>query len=266
MLKWNVEPEIVQIGPFALRYYSLMFVIGFLISGEYVKKLFIKYGKNPEAVNSLVTHLIVGMIIGARLGHCLFYEPDYYLMHPLEILKVWEGGLASHGGYVGVLIAVWIFMKKHKDLTYFFVMDLIAGPCLFVGGLIRIGNLFNSEIVGEPSNLPWAIVFEKVDHFPRHPAQIYEAIGYFTVAFILCMMERKRFKVWPPGTILSMAIMLSFTFRFFIEFTKAEQSTLTIFNAINMGQLLSVVFAIFGVGLFVYARKRNLDKVKQVTR
>lgn len=167
---WNVDPEILHIGPFVLRYYSLMFVIGFLTMGHYVGKLFKQEGKNPEDVSSLTTYLIVGMLIGSRLVHCLFYDPQHYISHPLEILKVWEGGLASHGGYIGVIIATLIFLRKHPEHNFFHLLDMIAGPCLFVGGLIRIGNLMNSEIYGAPSSLPWAITFIRVDNLPRHPS------------------------------------------------------------------------------------------------
>ena len=257
MIKWNVDPEIVSIGPLALRYYSLMFVIGFVTMSEYAKKLFAKYGKDPEAVGSLTTHIIVGMLIGSRLAHCLFYEPQYYLANPLLILKVWEGGLASHGGYVGVFVGTWLFLKKHKDFQFLWVMDLVAGPALFVGGLIRLGNLFNSEIYGNVTDVPWAFVFERVDMFPRHPAMLYESIGYFTIAFILMWMERKKFNVWPKGTIVAWSVIISFTFRFFIEFVKAEQSTLTIFNAINMGQVLSIVCVLLGFVLMWFARKNH---------
>lgn len=254
-MTWNVDPEILSIGFFSLRYYSLMFILGFLLMGEYVKKLFAKYGRDPELVSSLTTHIIVGMLIGSRLVHCLFYEPQYYLTHIVDILKIWEGGLASHGGYLGVIIAVWIFMKKHPELKFFWIMDLIAGPCLFVGGLIRIGNLFNSEIVGRASDVPWAIIFQRVDPFPRHPAQVYEAIGYFTVAGILFWMEKKKFKEWKKGSILAAAMVLSFAFRFFIEFVKDEQATITISSAVNMGQLLSVAFVIAGIILWFKVQK-----------
>lgn len=254
-MTWNVDPELLSIGPFSLRYYSLMFIIGFLLMGEYVRRLFAKYGKDPELVSSLTTHIIAGMLIGSRLVHCVFYEPQYYFSHPLDILKIWEGGLASHGGYLGVIIAVWVFMRKHPEVRFFWIMDLIAGPCLFVGGLIRIGNLFNSEIVGRHSDVPWAIIFQRVDPFPRHPAQIYEAIGYFTIAGILFWMEKKKFQEWKKGSILAAAIILSFTFRFFIEFVKEEQATIAMSSLINMGQWLSVAFVIGGIILWFRVQK-----------
>lgn len=259
-MTWNADPVLLQLGPFELRYYSLMFVIGFILMGQYVGKLFKNHGKDPELVSNLTTYIIVGMLIGARLAHCLFYEPDYYLSNPIDILKVWEGGLASHGGYAGVLIAVYLFLKRHPDLNFFWILDLIVGPCLFVGGLIRIGNFFNSEIVGIPSDIPWAIVFERVDNIPRHPAQLYEAIGYFTIAAILMWVAKHKFEAWPRGTNLALAIILSFTFRFFIEFFKDEQSQLIMSRSINMGQWLSVAFVALGfVYLFVINKRTKIS-------
>ncbi len=253
---WNVDPEIFSIGFFSLRYYSLMFIIGFLVMGEYVRKLFKKYDQDPELVSSLTTHIIVGMLIGSRLVHCLFYEPQYYFANPIDILKIWEGGLASHGGYLGVIIAVWFYMKKHKDLNFFWMLDLLAGPCLFVGGLIRVGNLFNSEILGKPTRLPIGVIFQRVDPFPRHPAMVYEAIGYFSVAMILFMLERKKFTQWKKGSIFAIAIILAFTFRFFIEFVKDEQATFRLTSLLNMGQLLSIAFVLGGILLWFKLQKR----------
>lgn len=257
MMRWNIDPELIRLGPVAIRYYSLMFVIGFFTMEKYVKGVFRKLGKNPELVSSLTVYIIVGTFVGARLAHCFFYEPSYYLSNPLSIFKVWEGGLASHGGYTGVLISVMLFLKKHKDLKFFWLMDIIVAPCLFVGGLIRIGNFFNSEIVGAPTNLPWAIVFERVDLVPRHPAQIYESIGYFTISFILYTLFKNKFDKWAHGSILAVAIVLSFTFRFFIEFFKENQSTISEGLFINMGQILSIVFVIFGIVLFKKIQKKK---------
>lgn len=250
-MSWNVEPEIIKIGPFAIRYYSLMFVVGFFSMGKYVSILFKDDGKNPEDVSALTTYIIVGMLIGARLAHCLFYDPSYYFQHPLETLYVWEGGLASHGGYTGVIVAVFLFLKKHPKHHFFKLMDMVAGPCLFVGGLIRIGNFMNSEIYGRPTTLPWGVVFERVDAIPRHPAQLYEAFGYFVIAGLLSYLYHKKANTWRSGTILSIAIVLSFFFRFLIEFTKDEQSSLFSNPTINMGQWLSVLFMAMGIVLFL---------------
>lgn len=259
MIRWNASPELFQIGGFALRYYSLMFVLGFVLMGYYVQGLFKKYGKDPELVGSLTNHIIIGMLIGARLSHCLFYEPEYYLKNPLDILKVWEGGLASHGGFLGVIISVKVFFNKHKDLPFLWLMDLVSGPCLFVGGLIRIGNLFNSEIYGEPTTVPWAFIFEQVDNLPRHPTQIYESLGYFTISFILCLMVKKKNGIWAQGSVLAAAIIMSFSFRFLIEFLKGEQSSITAQFPINMGQVLSLVFIAGGVYLYKRVNKASLN-------
>src|SRR5690606_7043043 len=224
-MKWNVDPELIKIGPLAIRYYSLMFVIGFFTMEKYVKNVFSRLGKNPELVSSLTVYIIVGTLLGARLVHCVFYEPGYYFSNPLAILKIWEGGLASHGGYAGVLIAVMLFLRKHKDINFYWLMDIIVAPCLFVGGLIRLGNFFNSEIYGPPTDMPWGVVFERVDLVARHPTQLYESIGYFTISFILYRLFKTKFGKWKNGTNLAVAIILSFSFRFFIEFVKENEST-----------------------------------------
>lgn len=254
---WNVDPVFLRLGAFEIRYYGLMFALGFLTMDLYVKSLFKKHGKDPELVSSLTTHIVIGMLVGARLAHCLFYEPEIYLSHPIEILKIWEGGLASHGGYAGVLVAVWIYLKKHKDLSFLWIMDLIVGPCLFLGGLIRLGNLFNSEILGHVYEGPFSVVFKRIDNIPRHPAQVYESIGYFTIAAILMWVAKNKFTTLTRGMNLVLAIVLSFTFRFFIEFFKDEQSELVVTNAINMGQWLSLAFVIGGLGLFFYLKKKK---------
>lgn len=256
-MKWNIDPVMVSLGPLSIRYYSLMFVIGFITMEKYVKGLFKKAGKDPELVSSLTVHIIAGTFVGARLAHCFFYDPGYYLSNPLAILKVWEGGLASHGGFAGVIIAVWIFFRKHKDLNFMWLMDCIAGPCLFVGSLIRIGNFFNSEIVGRPTDVPWAITFLKVDPLPRHPAMLYESFGYFCISLILAYMFKAKKADSKNGTVLATAIVLSFAFRFFIEFLKDNQSTISQNAPINMGQILSLVFASFGVFLFLKIRSQK---------
>ncbi len=254
---WDVDPVLLHLGPFELRYYSLMFVVGFFSMDLYVKGLFKQHGKDPELVSSLTTHLVLGMLVGSRLAHCLFYEPDYYLSNPIEILKVWEGGLASHGGYVGVMVAVWVYLRKHKDLTFLWIMDLIAGPCLFVGGLIRLGNFFNSEILGDPTSGPLGVIFTRVDQIPRHAVQLYESMGYFTIAFILMAVARYKFLSWPRGINLVIAIILSFTFRFFIEYLKDEQSQMVFTEAINMGQWLSLAFVAGGFVLMAKVMKKQ---------
>ncbi len=256
---WNVEPIFLEIGPIALRYYSFMFLIGFMSMDYYVKKQFSLHGKNPEAVSSLTNHIVLGMLVGSRLVHCFFYDPEYYFSNPLEIPMIWKGGLASHGGYMGVIIAVIFFLKKHKDLQFYWVMDMIAGPCALVGGLIRLGNFFNSEIIGRAADVPWAITFLRVDNIARHPAQLYESIGYFTIAGILIYLTRKKFNELYRGTLLCWALIMSFGYRFFIEFFKENQSSISKGLALNMGQILSLV--IVSAFFFWWLRIRAINKV-----
>lgn len=192
---WNVDPVIFQIGGFGLRYYPLCFIIGFTVGYLYTEKRFLANGFTKEQVDSMLTHLILGTIIGARLGHCLFYEPEYYLSNPILILKVWQGGLASHGGIAGILTAIYLYLRKWKSMSFFWLVETMIPPIMFTLGMIRIGNFFNSEIIGKITDVPWAVIFERVDPNPRHPSQIYEAIGYFAIAAIMyfwCNKEAKK--------------------------------------------------------------------------
>lgn len=246
---WDVDPEIFRIGPLAIRYYSLAFVLGFFLSEKYVASILIpKYNFDEKQVSALLFYALTGTFIGARLGHVIFYQPSYYLSNPIEIIQVWKGGLASHGGYVGVLIAIFLYLKKYKNITFFNLMDIIAAPCLFVGSLIRLGNLMNSEILGRPSNVPWAFVFKRVDLIARHPTQIYESIGYFTISVILYFLYQKKVKShWSGGRVLGFAMWISFTFRFFIEYFKENQVAFESGMFVNMGQVLSIPFILLGV-------------------
>lgn len=257
-MTWNPSPILFEIGPIAIRYYSLMFIIGFVSMGFYVKRIFVNAQKDPKLVDSLTNYLIVGMLVGSRLAHCFFYDPGYYLSHPLEILMVWKGGLASHGGYLGIILAMSLFSKKHKKISMLWLFDVVAGPAVFVGGLIRLGNFFNSEIIGRATDLPWAITFSSIDNIPRHPAQLYESIGYFSLSLFYMLLYKK--KSLHSGGVISIAIITAFLFRFFVEFVKDNQSTLSTNLPINMGQILSLVFVIVGIVLF-FKTKKNIHQI-----
>ena len=258
-MHWNIDPVIFSFGSFELRYYPLMFIIAFVLMEKVVVKIFENKGKNPEICSTLLTYIILGMIIGARLGHCLFYDPGYYLTHPLEIFMTWKGGLASHGGFFGVFVGVYLALKKYPgQVPYLWLMDTIAGPCLFVAGFIRLGNLFNSEIYGKVTKVPWGIVFDRVDPLVRHPSQIYESLGYFTISGILFYLYRKFSDNWGHGKITGIALMISFGFRFLVEFTKDNQSEISQALPINMGQILSL--AAVGAGFWFYKRAIKLRK------
>jgi prolipoprotein diacylglyceryl transferase len=201
----------------------------------------------------------VGTIIGARLGHVLLYQPDYYLAHPWEILMIWEGGLASHGGFAGVLIALYLYLKKHRDMSFLQLADRLAAPCLLAAAMIRIGNFFNSEIIGTPSTLPWAVVFARVDPLPRHPAMLYEALAYFVVFCALYVAYWKTPIIKYPGRTLGISLATCFLARFLIEFAKENQVSFENQLPLNMGQLLSIPFILAGLYL-IYASSEKVRK------
>jgi prolipoprotein diacylglyceryl transferase len=248
MITWDVDPEIFRVGPIAIRYYSLGFVLAFILGEKYVFGITSKkYNWSSKEMSSYLTYLIAGTFIGARFGHVLFYQPDYYLSNPIEIFQVWKGGLASHGGYVGVLLAVWLYIKKFKNISYLASMDIVAAPALFAGSLIRLGNLMNSEIIGHQTDVPWAFVFKRVDLIPRHPSQIYEFMGYFSIAVFLWFLYKRFGDTWKEGRILGFAMWVSFLFRAFVETFKENQVMFENDMTFNMGQLLSVPFIIIGL-------------------
>ncbi len=219
-LIWNVSPEIFTLGPFAPRWYGILFVSGFLVGYGIMIQIYRAEKRSSENLSSLLSYLLIGTIVGARLGHVLFYQPDYYLWRPWEILMIWQGGLASHGGFLGVLIAIYLYLKKYRDMTFIELCDRLTIAILPAAALIRIGNFFNSEIIGVPSTAPWAVIFARVDNIPRHPAMLYEAMCYLLVFCVLYLVYWKTDIIKIPGRILGAAFTASFTARFLIEFVK----------------------------------------------
>lgn len=249
---WDIDPVLIQIwGPFGIRWYSLFFLIGF-ITGHAAFGSFLRDADKPVHLRDpLLYYIVFGTIIGARLGHCLFYDPIYYLTHPLKILQTWEGGLASHGGYLGVMIAVYLFSRKHKETPFFWLADRVAIVAILSGGFIRLGNLFNSEIIGKPADVPWAFVFPRIDQIPRHPTQIYEALAYFFVAAVLYIVYRAADRKPLEGRLYGLVMVLGYCLRFFIEMFKENQEKFEDAMFLNMGQLLSVPFILIGICLIM---------------
>lgn len=257
---WNIDPEIFKIGAFGPRYYGLLFATGFMVGYQIMKKIFLHEGYKEEDLSSLLFHLMVGTIVGARLGHCLFYEPTYYLSNPLEILKIWKGGLASHGGSLGVLTAIYIYHRKNPAQKYLWLADRLAIGTAFTAACIRLGNFFNSEILGKVTDLPWAIVFERFDANPRHPSMLYESFSYLCVFFVLMYLYNRYKENTRPGLLLGTLMTWAFTSRIFIELTKENQVAFENNMFMNMGQLLSIPFIIIGVLLMTGVYK-NIIKV-----
>jgi phosphatidylglycerol---prolipoprotein diacylglyceryl transferase len=252
---WNVSPEIISFGGFGLRWYSLLFLAGFLIGYKITFQIFKKEKINLSYVEPLFTYMFLGTLLGARLGHILFYEPEVFIEEPLRVLKVWEGGLASHGGVIGIVISLYIFSRRYKIPGYLWLLDRLAIPSALAAALIRVGNFFNSEILGRPTDVPWAITFAKIDDVPRHPAQLYEAICYFVVFGLLVFFYKKANFRKAHGFFMGLLLVMIFGFRFFVEFLKEHQVDFEKSLPLDMGQLLSIPFVLVGIFLIWRSRK-----------
>lgn len=258
---WNPDLVAVRIGGFALRWYSLCWLLGLLAAFLIVRKLYQEQKIKPELFDPLFIYCFIGILIGSRLGHCLFYEPDYFLSsgkHMVEmVLPIhfladgsWKftgyEGLASHGGTIGLIIALWLYVRRTK-VNLWRVLDNVAIATPVTACLIRLGNLMNSEIIGKATDVPWAFIFERVDLLPRHPGQLYEAIAYALFFFIGWYLYRKQPQRVGTGFFFGLCITLIFTARFFIEFTKDIQEAFEASMLLNMGQLLSLPFIALGL-------------------
>lgn len=254
---WNADPVIFSIGPVEIRYYgiawALMFGIGMILFDRFIKR----EGLPEKTFDSVFWWATLSSIIGARLGHCLFYDPVYYLSNPIEIFKIWEGGMASHGGALGLLIGLWFFARRN-NLPYIWPLDRVMLVVTIGGMAIRLANLMNSEVYGVETSLPWGFIFVRNNEvMPKHPTQIYEAICYLITFVILYWMYfRKDLARRRPGLMLGVGLIGVFVSRFFIEFIKMPQEDFEIGWTLQMGQWLSIPFMIAGVVLVVYSLRR----------
>ncbi len=250
---WNMDPIAFTIPLIntPVRWYGILFALGFLIGYFLVDKYFKKKGYPSERLDTLLIYMFLGTVIGARIGHCFFYQPDYYLSNPLEIIKIWKGGLASHGGGIGLIISVLIFCKKY-GFNFLPLADLLCIPTAFEGMMIRSGNFMNSEIFGKATNGEFGIIFDRLsDNVVRHPVQLYEAISYLVITLILLALFRyvKR----GAGFVLGMFLILIFSTRIVLENYKPEQADYNE-NAdalMTVGQYLSIPFIVAGVILVI---------------
>ncbi len=260
---WDVSPIIVKLGGLQLRWYGLLFALAFVMGYIVLERqVFKREGLKTDLLDKLATYVIVGTVIGARLGHVLFYEPSYYLSNPLKILAIWQGGLASHGAAIGILLAIWLYVKK-TGKSYWWVLDRLVIVVALGGFFIRMGNLMNSEIYGHLTNLPWGFVFVRDGQTePRHPTQIYEGLCYLILFFALLFYYQKRYKTMQNGSIFSIFLIVLFGVRFLIEFLKEPQVEFENTMALNMGQWLSVPFILFGTWMLWRNQKRQKAKAK----
>jgi len=256
LIYWDVSPEIFSIGPITIRWYGLLFAMSFIVGYQIMMVIFKRENRSEHDLNDLVWYMILGTVIGARLGHCFFYNPDYYLAHPLEIIQVWKGGLASHGAAIGILTALYLFVSKKKNFSFLWIVDRIVITVALSGFFIRMGNLFNSEIIGKPTNGKWGVVFVSVDNIPRHPAQFYESVAYLLIFIFLLSLYFKLNAKFKNGLLTGIFLILIFGFRFFVEFFKEIQSMFEQSMFLNMGQLLSIPFVILGIFLLIRKDKK----------
>lgn len=248
MFHWNADPIAVSIGPLSIHWYGLLFAAAFILGLQIMGRMFVREERDKSDLDSLLGFVVIGALVGARLGHCLLYDPAYYLANPLDILKIWEGGLASHGGVAGILVAVWAYARTRK-YPFLWLLDRIAVPAVLGGAFIRIGNFMNSEIVGMPTIAPWAVIFERLDPLPRHPVQLYEAAAYLLIFAVLFLVYQTQDLRRRRGLLAGIFLVLVFVARFVLEFYKMPQAAYEYGQLLTVGQWLSVPCVLAGCWL-----------------
>ena len=253
----NFDPVAFQIISFEIRWYSLAYILGIVIGWLLCKKIFIQKLDINKKFDDFITYLIIGIIVGGRLGYVIFYNFDYYLTNIFEIFKLWQGGMSFHGGLVGIIIASILFAKKNYQDPFLYLdqVSLVAPIGIFFG---RLANFINSELYGLPTNVPWSVTFMKIDNLSRHPSQLYEAILEGIILFLILIYFRKKNYLKKPGLISSLFLIFYSIFRFFVENFRVpdEQLGYLIFD-LSMGQIISVVFMMIGTILFYFKNENR---------
>ena len=253
ILHWQFDPILFSIGGISLHWYGLLFATAFIIGYWMVKRMGEHEGQTHLDWDNLLFYIMGGTLTGARLVHCFLYEPERFLADPVAILKIWEGGLASHGGVLGLLLGLWLYSRRYRLPSLLWLTDRIAIPAALGGMLVRCANFLNSEIVGNPTNGSWGVVFEAVDAVPRHPVQLYEATAYLVIFLVLLSVSRRYGRHTPHGLLTGIFFASVFLARFVLEYFKTAQAAYeTGFSSVSVGQWLSVPFFVVGVGLVVY--------------
>lgn len=265
-IHWNVNPVLLHLGPISLRWYSLLFVSGFIFGWYMFRSFYRREGVDEKLLDPFLYAMLICVIVGARLGHCIFYDPQYYFgswQGFLEVFQPWKGGLASHGGAIGIIIGIIWYVKKYgkkEGFDFFWIADRLVLVVCFAGACIRLGNFFNSEIIGYNTNLPWGIVFDRTgDPNPKHPTMLYEAFTYLTMGIVMMWLYRKKLDKLYSGELFGIFLTFCFGVRGLLEFTKAPSVTLFTIGdvVINMGHVLSFPFAIAGIAIWIWAVKRK---------
>ncbi len=279
-IQWSPSPEILTLGPVTLRWYSLMFLAGFVIGFQIMKSFFRREKYPIEWLDSLLIYIMIGTIVGARLGHCLFYDWDYFgqnftsfleIFIPVRFGENWPGsigdfkfigfrGLASHGGAIGIILMMWFFSRNISKKSILWILDRIVIPVALTGMFIRLGNLMNSEIIGNVTDVPWAFIFEDVDDNPRHPVQLYESLSYLSIFLFLMWQYWKTEARHKLGLIFGTFLVLLWSVRFLLEYFKRSQGGFetVVDNMFSTGQLLSIPFILAGMYFIFNARAKNV--------
>lgn len=273
-INWNVNPEMFTIPgiDWPVRWYGMMWALAFILSHFIMNRVYRTEGRTEKELDLLTLYIILGTILGARIGHCLFYDPEYYLAHPLDILKVYQGGLASHGGAIGIILGMWLYCRKTKE-SWLWLFDRLVIVVPLAGALIRFGNLMNSEIVGKITNVPWGFKFPNNDEdaanlihngvpIPvRHPAQLYEALFCVVLFFVMYYLWKNKRDQFGPGFMFGFFCVVLWTERFLDEFVKENQVAFEDSLTLNMGQILSIPFIV--AGIFMIWRSKKLKKAQK---
>lgn len=255
LLHWNADPVLFTVPGInlSLRWYGLFFAVGFLLGYYFANREFKKRNLNTDGLDKLLGYMIAGTLIGARLGHCLAYDPEFYLSHPVEILKIWQGGLASHGGGLGLILTSLLYCRIYK-YRFLNLADLLCIPTAFVGGMIRLGNFFNSEIYGKPTGSDYGVIFERIDNMARHPVQLYESLSYFIISAFLYSVYKHSQKR-GSGFVLGLFFITVFSVRIILEYLKPEQASYDMNESMfTVGQYLSMPFIAAGIVLCILSR------------
>lgn len=269
---WNLDPVLLHLGPLQIRYYGVLFALTIYTAFAIWRRQALRNGESHHFAEAFLWYGVIAVVGGARLGHVFFYEPDTYLKNPIEILKFWKGGLASHGATVGLIFVVWLYARKNQT-TFTRVADYLAPAIAISAGGVRLGNFFNSEIVGRTTDVPWAVIFTRHDNLPRHPSQFYEFLMGLITYFVVMAIEKRDIRRAGSGLMAGVFLVVYFSFRFVVEFFKEFQTEQlrtagplgTIEQAIGfqftMGQWLSVLPVLFGVVLVARALRTPKEAI-----
>ena len=262
VVHWHFDPTLFSAGWLHIRWYGLIWAAAFIFGQYFLLWIYRRENRDINGAEHLMSYGLFGTVIGARLAHCLIYDPTFYLTHPIAILKVWEGGLASHGGALGLLLALWLYTRKFPVPSMMWLLDRVAVPAAMGGAFIRIANFLGSDILGRPTSGTWGVIFDAADQIPRHPVQLYEAAAYIVIFVMLLLLYLRRGARTPDGLLLGIFMLSVFMARFGLEFFKAPQAAYEAGFSITVGQWLSVPFML--VGAYLIARALRLFSHKNL--